>query len=195
MSQVQSIDLLLLRWINIDLASPYLDPLMRFFTGNTPWFLAAGLLLIWITRNLSRQTASTVFFLIVAIAATDAICHSGIKIVLARGMGRPCLTIPWVRLGIEKCGNWFTFPSNHAANSMCLAVFWGLVQKKRAVWTASVGIALLVAFSRVYVGVHFPSDVITGMLIGGAFGAFFYFLRSKFPRIKPTVKSPALSPS
>ena len=179
MQPAHSIDLLILRWINIDLASPYLDPVMRFFSGNVPWLIIGGLLLIWFTKNFSWTNAIALIFLILAIVATDAICHSGIKIILTRGWGRPCLTVPWVRLAVEKCGNWFTFPSNHAANSMCLAVFWSFLKRKRSNTRAAVGMALLVGLSRVYVGVHYPSDVLTGMAIGGVLGSLFYFLNRR----------------
>ncbi len=176
------LDVWLLRAINIDLAHPYLDPVMKFITGYTPWMCLGAVLLAWLAANLNRRdrwpSLIALAFAIAAVAATDAVCHRGMKIVHFRDWGRPCVDpqFPWVRLVAEKCGNWFTFPSNHAANSMCVATFWAWRTKIGWLRPVFLLIAVLIGFSRVYVGVHFPSDVLAGATIGALFGSIFYFL-------------------
>lgn len=62
----------------------------------------------------------------------------------------------------------FSFPSGHAQQA---ALFWGLLAlhfRKRWFTAAAFGIIFLVGFSRIYLGVHFPSDVVIGWLLGGA---------------------------
>ncbi len=169
-------DIVLLRWINGDLAHPILDPIMRFASGDTIWILAALAMLGWCWKVRNRSALIAMLALISAVALTDAVCHSWIKTTLLRDWGRPCLTIPWVRLVADKCGNWFTFPSNHAANSMCVAAFWCWQIKTGWLRPLFVFVAILIGFSRVYVGVHFPSDVATGFAIGALSGSLFYFL-------------------
>lgn len=79
-----------------------------------------------------------------------------------------------VRLVKEHCGGLYAFFSAHAANSMAIAIFFGLLLKKRFNYILPLLViwALIVAYSRVYIGVHFPLDVITGMLIGAVYALF-----------------------
>lgn len=80
-----------------------------------------------------------------------------------------------MRYVAERCGRYGYF-SAHAASSMAAAVFLGLSLKK---WYVYLPLVLLfwsavVAYSRIYLGVHYPLDIITGMLIGGLLGWGFY---------------------
>jgi undecaprenyl-diphosphatase len=62
----------------------------------------------------------------------------------------------------------YSFPSNHAANMFCLAAFAGFYFPRLRIPLFS--IAALTAYSRVYCGVHFPSDVLAGALLGSLLG-------------------------
>jgi len=92
-----------------------------------------------------------------------------------------------IRLVGNRCGGLYSYFSAHAANSMVIAVFFGLLLKNshRYVFSLLVIWAIFVAYSRIYVGVHFPLDVITGMFFGMLYAILSYklvkfFLKKKF---------------
>lgn len=100
---------------------------------------------------------------------------------------RPCHS-PWLdglyRLVANRCGGQYGFFSAHAANTAALAVLAGksLEKSHKFVFPLMLVWTLLVAYSRIYVGVHFPGDVLFGIFMGGFYGFLFlnawkYFLR------------------
>jgi len=82
---------------------------------------------------------------------------------------RPCRILEDVRL-LVGCGRSFSFPSNHAVNAFAVAATFSHFYRKAAL--PMLFIAFLIAFSRIYVGVHYPSDVIAGALWGGIVTGF-----------------------
>ncbi len=84
-----------------------------------------------------------------------------------------------MRFAAERCGRYGYF-SAHAASSMAAAVFLGLLLKE---WYRYLPFLLLlwaivIAYSRIYLGVHYPLDIITGMFFGGILGWIFFQLQS-----------------
>lgn len=75
-------------------------------------------------------------------------------------------------LSLMRCPDSFSFPSGHALGAMMVAVLLGLVIRNRVILTIGVLLALLIAWSRVAVGVHTLWDVSAGSMMGVAFGWF-----------------------
>ena len=93
-----------------------------------------------------------------------------------------------MRLVKSYCGAQYSYFSGHASNSMAVAVFSGLVLKSKHKYLVF-GLlfwAALMAYSRIYIGVHYPLDIISGMTFGAISGYTFYrlekYLQSRFMR-------------
>jgi len=83
-----------------------------------------------------------------------------------------------IRHVVKNCGRYGYF-SGHAVNSMATAVFMGLILKNKYYYLPFLLLfwAFLVGYSRIYVGVHYPFDVLTGMVFGAIIGWIFYRLQ------------------
>lgn len=89
--------------------------------------------------------------------------------------------------GEEYRGGQFSFVSSHATNFMSLAVFvYLLLRQYSRGWLWLFPWVGLVAYSRIYLGVHYPADIIGGALLGTVIGLFVYWL---YLKIKPLIKS------
>jgi undecaprenyl-diphosphatase len=98
---------------------------------------------------------------------------------------RPChdeLVVNKIRLVKDYCGGLYSYFSAHASNAISIAIFFGLLLRDKFKYLSVILIiwAVLVAYSRVYIGVHFPLDIITGMLFGLLYGTIFYKLYQSF---------------
>ncbi|MFI6288713.1 phosphatase PAP2 family protein [Streptomyces sp. NPDC051018] len=86
---------------------------------------------------------------------------------------RPCRTVTDAAASLVTCpptGDW-SFPSNHASIAGAAAVALSMAWPR--IWLLTVPMALLMAFSRVFVGVHYPHDVMVGLVLGGVVAAVF----------------------
>lgn len=100
------------------------------------------------------------------------------------GRLRPCyfeMLDGLVRLVKDSCGGKYTFFSGHSSNSFAIATFLGFLLKDWSRWFFVFLIfwAGMVAYSRVYIGVHFPLDIFVGAVWGSLFGWFAYLLFEK----------------
>ncbi|MBI4684737.1 MAG: glycosyltransferase family 39 protein [Nitrospirae bacterium] len=127
---------------------------------NRYYFIILAIMFWFLIRDKKRAFVPIVLT-IAAVALSDWVSNT-LKHLIERP--RPCYISDGVRL-LVGCGNSFSMPSNHAANASAIILALSYKSKK---WLRLllILIALLVGFSRIYVGVHYVSDVIAGLLIG-----------------------------
>ncbi len=118
-------------------------------------------LLLWMIIRGNRSIRLAAILLIVTIIISDKINSSFIKFWLLRQ--RPCYILHDIHL-LVSCGSGYSFPSSHAVNNFAGALILSFFLPRAKWWFF--GLAATIAFSRVYVGVHYPSDVIGGGVIG-----------------------------
>jgi len=137
------------------------------------------------------KKAVLIFLVAVAVVAVnDWVCASLIKPLVARP--RPCQVLELTHI-VYACGGSYSFPSNHASNSFALATLFALWNRNSALLVYT--LAVLVSFSRVYLGMHYPTDVLAGALCGIVMGYLGYRLYRDLllPRVLPS-GTPACQP-
>ncbi|MGB9701918.1 MAG: phosphatase PAP2 family protein [Candidatus Kapaibacteriota bacterium] len=161
MELFQSIDIYFFKIINISFANPFFDWLMPIITNQHNWNPIYLFLILFLIVKYKKKGVIIVLLLIIAVGLTDLISSHIIKEIFQRL--RPCWTQTEIHL-LVPCGAGKSFPSSHAANNFALAYILSYFFKQNK-WIFYI-LATLVAYSRVAVGVHYPSDVIGGALLG-----------------------------
>ena len=92
---------------------------------------------------------------------------------------RPCHQLDDIRI-VDGCGALYGFVSSHAANAFSVTFFVSLLLKSRKVFCLLFNWAVIIGFSRIYLGVHFPFDIIGGMF----WGVFVSLLTYKLVRLR-----------
>ncbi|MBU2445220.1 MAG: phosphatase PAP2 family protein [Bacteroidetes bacterium] len=165
MDFLYSIDVSIFYFINGALANPLFDKLMPFITEVKNWYLVYVLLWFIILLKGGKYRIAMAVAMILLITITDQVSSSLLKNIIERV--RPCNALPDVHL-LAGCTGSFSFPSSHAVNNFAAAMFFGYFYKHLK-WILF-SVAAIVALSRIFVGVHYPSDVIGGALIGVVLG-------------------------
>jgi len=158
-----------------NLGTPLFDPLWLFITHKFSSIPLYALLVYLLYKNIGlQQTIIALLVVAVMITITDQLSYF-VKHAVMRL--RPCGEPDLDGLGrfVADCGSYGYF-SGHATSSFALATYLGLIFRThyKYMFTGLIIWAVLVSYSRIYVGVHYPGDVLTGIIVGILVGLFCY---------------------
>ncbi len=161
---LQSIDVWLYHFVNQSWSNPFFDRLMP-FVSDSPWF---GCILFCIFLCMVFQGGARgricALMMILSLAVGNWLVGDMVK--HAVGRVRPFHVVPGAILRVGM-GDSYSFPSSHAANWFSVTMVM-LIYYRRTVWVM-LPLAALVGLSRIYNGVHYPSDVLAGALLGSGY--------------------------
>ena len=159
------IDRAIFMFINSQLANPITDFLMPLITSNTLLRVLYGLALLLMLVVGNNRMRWLCLFSAIVLLLSDQVTASILKPLIERM--RPCHTLPDVHL-LVNCGAGKAMPSAHAANAFGQAILFSLAYPRSRIYLLA--FATIVALSRVFVGVHYPGDVLVGAAVGSLFG-------------------------
>ncbi len=171
MSWLHSIDVAVFRFINGTLSNPFFDRLMPFLSGNdffVPALVLCGIALIW---KGGKQGRIFLLLAVITISFGDGWIVTSIKEAIARP--RPFLDIADVNL-LAGRGRSYSMPSSHTANWFAATMVAFMFYRRS--WRFMLPGAVLVSFSRIYNGVHYPTDILVGAVLGAGYAAAFVVL-------------------
>lgn len=168
-----------------NLGSTEYDSLWKIISGKFSWIPLYACLLYLLYKNYCpKQLLYILLFLVLGMVASDQLSN-----VFKYGFERlrpchdPTLT-PYMR--VVECGGKFGFYSAHASNTFLLASFLSPLLKKKYGFLPAVLFvwATIVAYSRIYLGVHFPLDILMGASMGMLIGSIAVYLAQRMIKNK-----------
>lgn len=176
----------LFQLINTDGHTAWLDQLFPLWRDKRFWVPLYVLLAIWLGIRYRWKGVYLILAAVMTVAITDPLSSELIKKSVQRE--RPCRAAPLaedLQLLIH-CGGGYSFPSSHATNHFALAVFLYLTLGRLfrswrwllLLWAATI------AYGQVYVGVHYPLDVIAGALLGSLVGSLVAYVYRQWRTIR-----------
>lgn len=158
------------------LNSSWLNSIMVFFSSQLIWIpLVVFILYLSFKEFPRKQFYLFLLFLFFAIIASDVTSSYILKNVTKRL--RPC-RVEDIKLLMnsfgQKCGGRFGFVSSHAANSFAILTFAFLTLKRlKGIFHVLWILPFLVSYSRIYLGVHYPGDILGGAIVGIFWGTIY----------------------
>lgn len=161
------------------LHTAFWDSVMLFASGKLTWLPLYIVLIYFIAQKYKWNTLWWLLAIAVVVVLADQLSVHLFKNVFQRL--RPCHNpeLSGIIHLLGGCGGRYGFVSSHAANTFGVAVFLSLLYSSR--W-ASIGLiawAAFVSYSRIYLGVHYPADVLLGALLGSLVGYITWKFSSK----------------
>ena len=176
-----NIDKALFYFLNHSISNNLFDRLFPFITDVKNWYIAYVILFFILFFKGGRIGKIAAIMSLILITVSDQFSSAFLKNLIERA--RPCNELPDVNL-LVFCSGSYSMPSSHAVNNFAIAMFISYLYPKLKFILFSV--ASVIAITRPYVGVHYPSDIIAGAFIGILIGYLFALLAIKLNAIIET---------
>lgn len=180
--QIIELDKEIFLFINQGLSNPVFDWLLPILRNPFTWAPLYLFLIIFFIKHYGKMGILIVAFTLINFGMSDSISSHLIKKTVKRI--RPCNDIEFkhnVDLRV-RCGSGFSFTSSHATNHFAMAFFWIVLFRRK--WKHTLWLCLLwataISVSQIYVGVHYPFDILCGALLGAAIGLLNGYLSKRF---------------
>jgi membrane-associated phospholipid phosphatase len=176
--------------VHFEWVHPILDIIAPFVRNPLFWAPLYLFLAFFAIINYGKRGIYWCLFYIMTVSFSDFTAAKIFKAYFQRI--RPCndeLFSDIIR-GLVNCGSGYSFPSNHATNHFAMAMFIIFTISGRNPFTIILCIlwAAMIAYAQVYVGVHYPFDVIVGAIYGSLIGIFFAKLFNKYIKLRLPVR-------
>jgi len=179
---LKNIDYTIFHFINQTISNPVFDVVLPFLRDALNWIPLYIFLGFYLLFKYKMEAIKYVILIVIAFALADSISYHIFKPWIARL--RPCHSLTLhAQLVIGHCGGKWSFPSSHASNHMAIALTIVLAKIFTKKWMNYLWIfwALSIGFAQIYVGVHYPSDVTAGFILGILIAFFnFHFILPLF---------------
>lgn len=148
--------------------SPFWDTIMIYVSNKYFWIPFYILLIAYLIYRYRKQSIPMLLLAIAAVGLADFVASGIFKPYFARL--RPCHDPDLSAMIniVQGCGGQFGFMSSHASTGFALAVFFNLILSNKYLYFKIVLVAwaVIVSYSRIYLGVHYPGDTVAGALLG-----------------------------
>ena len=159
------------------LHADWMDKVMVLLTDMWAWFPLYLLLIYWAIRQYGKRCWWIILAVVLVVLCTDQLASHVCKPVFQRL--RPCYNADFqdlIHLPKGMAGGKYGFVSSHAANTFGIAAFLTPALRKYRPWTAIVLYlwAFISSYSRIYIGYHYPGDILCGAILGILIGLIFW---------------------
>jgi membrane-associated phospholipid phosphatase len=183
MDLIQDFDVYIFKLIHCSFKNELFDILMPIVRNKLTWIPLYLVLIYFLKKNYIKNYWKIIILAICSVVISDLVCAKILKEIFQRM--RPChfLVLETWFSDFNLCSSTYSFPSCHAMNHATIAAMLFPYFKDKAFKIGLVFWVLLIGYAQIYIGVHYPTDIIGGIVIGFVFSFGFRKITSLFLKI------------